>query len=65
MFSFVLIISFQCLEKYVLYSINTGNVLKLPCPDPLCTKNGYITKNEVSCVFCIISKNMLINKICI
>ncbi|KAL9980327.1 hypothetical protein ACROYT_G008898 [Oculina patagonica] len=38
----------ECLEKYVSYSINSGNVLKLPCPDALCTKSGYITRNEIS-----------------
>ena len=38
----------QCLEQYVVFSINNGNVLKIPCPDALCRKGGQLTSNEVS-----------------
>lgn len=38
----------ECLEQYASYSINNGNVLKLPCPDALCPKSGQLTNNEIS-----------------
>ena len=31
-----------------MFSINNGNVLKIPCPDALCRKGGQLTSNEVS-----------------
>ncbi|RMX44693.1 hypothetical protein pdam_00012736 [Pocillopora damicornis] len=38
----------ECLGKYVSYLINSGQVLKLPCPDALCPRSGNMTKNEIS-----------------
>lgn len=38
----------ECLQQYLSYSINNGNVVKIPCPDPLCPKTGQLSKNEIS-----------------
>lgn len=44
------LLNLQCLQQYLSYSINNGNVLKITCPDPLCPKTGQLSKNEVSAI---------------
>lgn len=44
------LLNLQCLQQYLSYSINNGNVVKIPCPDPLCPKTGQLSKNEVSAI---------------
>ncbi|XP_015754338.1 PREDICTED: probable E3 ubiquitin-protein ligase RNF144A-A [Acropora digitifera] len=38
----------ECLQQYLLHSINNGSVLKIPCPDALCPNSGQIRKKEVA-----------------